>query len=273
MTFEIGGTETLTATILPDNADNKNVEWSSSDENVATVTTTGVVTANAAGTATITVTTEDGGKTASCEVIVNSVIAENAPTVSVVSTSGRAGQIVDVAVEIKNNPGIAIIGFDVEYDSTALTLKSISSGEIFADSEIDGNIEKVPFTFNAYTGKENKKENGTLVTMQFEIKEGCEEKDYNIVLKAIEALNLDEETVKFEAVNGKITVKNVLPGDVTGDGVVNRSDLLRLAKYFAGHTVEVDQAAADVTGDGVVSRSDLLRLAKYFAGHSVNLGK
>ena len=64
-----GGTARLTATILPDIATNKNVTWSTSDASIATVTD-GVVTAVAPGTATITVTTEDGGKTATCAVTV-----------------------------------------------------------------------------------------------------------------------------------------------------------------------------------------------------------
>jgi uncharacterized protein YjdB len=59
----------LTATVNPSNATNKTVTWSSSDKMVATVSD-GKVTALKAGKATITVTTEDGGKTASCEVIV-----------------------------------------------------------------------------------------------------------------------------------------------------------------------------------------------------------
>ena len=66
----VGDTETLTPTITPDNATNKNVTWSSDNEGVATVDATGKVTAVSAGTATITVTTEDGTKTASCTVTV-----------------------------------------------------------------------------------------------------------------------------------------------------------------------------------------------------------
>ena len=66
----VGGSETLTATVAPADATNQKVTWKSSDAAVATVDTNGKVTAVKAGEATITVTTEDGGKTATCKVTV-----------------------------------------------------------------------------------------------------------------------------------------------------------------------------------------------------------
>ena len=70
MSLPVRATGTLTATVLPADATNKNVTWSSSATGVATVSSAGVVTAVAAGEATITVTTVDGGKTATCAVVV-----------------------------------------------------------------------------------------------------------------------------------------------------------------------------------------------------------
>ena len=67
----IGEDLTLTATVEPENATNKTVTWSSSEATVATVED-GVVTGVSAGNATITVTTEDGGFTATCDVTVTS---------------------------------------------------------------------------------------------------------------------------------------------------------------------------------------------------------
>ena len=69
-TIKVGGTETLTAMVEPANATNKAVTWSSDNISVATVDANGLVTAVAEGSATITVTTEDGSKTATCTVIV-----------------------------------------------------------------------------------------------------------------------------------------------------------------------------------------------------------
>ena len=70
LTLTEGGTETLTATVRPDNADNRKVTWSSDKTDVATVDGAGRVTAVKAGEAVVTVTTEDGGKTATCKVTV-----------------------------------------------------------------------------------------------------------------------------------------------------------------------------------------------------------
>jgi hypothetical protein len=65
----VGGTETLTATVSPSNATNKTVGWSTSNPNVATVTY-GTINALSLGSATITVTTAEGSKTAACTVTV-----------------------------------------------------------------------------------------------------------------------------------------------------------------------------------------------------------
>lgn len=90
-------------------------------------------------------------------------------------------------------------------------------------------------------------------------------------VKSTAKIKLIAESLK---VNGNITeVESFVPGDVTGDGEVKRSDLLRLAKHFSGFDVEIDEAASDVTGDGDLKRNDLLRLAKYFSGFDVKLGE
>ena len=70
LTLKAGERAALTATIFPANASNPAVAWASSDTGVAAVDESGLVTAVAPGTATVTVTTADGGKTAACTVSV-----------------------------------------------------------------------------------------------------------------------------------------------------------------------------------------------------------
>lgn len=67
----IGGSYALLATVLPENASDKTVTWTSSDEAIATVSSEGVVSARRLGTCTITATA--GEKTATCEVKVNPI--------------------------------------------------------------------------------------------------------------------------------------------------------------------------------------------------------
>lgn len=68
--LSIGTATTLTASILPETASNKSINWTSSNALVATVSASGVVTGVASGTAVITATTVDGQKTATCNVSV-----------------------------------------------------------------------------------------------------------------------------------------------------------------------------------------------------------
>lgn len=68
LNLEVGQTGTLTATVKPDNATNKTVTWTTSNDKVATVDNNGVVTAVGKGTATITAAAD--GKTATCTVTV-----------------------------------------------------------------------------------------------------------------------------------------------------------------------------------------------------------
>ena len=80
MSLNSGSSETLVATVSPSNADDKSVTWSSNNTSVATVNSSGLVSAVTSGSATITVTTTDGGYTAQCSVSV-SVPTPPTPTI------------------------------------------------------------------------------------------------------------------------------------------------------------------------------------------------
>ena len=87
-----GGQEILKATVTPNNATNKEVQWTSSNKAVATVNAAGKVVAVGKGTATITAKTKDGGKTATCTVTVK------IPVTGISITSKK-----EVALEYKEN--------------------------------------------------------------------------------------------------------------------------------------------------------------------------
>jgi uncharacterized protein YjdB len=99
LSLTVGGTATLTATVAPQNADNKTVAWTTSDAQIAWVSETGQINAWAAGTATITATTEDGGKTASCVVTVTPV-AVTGVSLDKTTLSLSAGDIAPLAATV-----------------------------------------------------------------------------------------------------------------------------------------------------------------------------
>ncbi|AVR55604.1 major tail protein [Staphylococcus phage phiSA_BS2] len=94
LSLETEGTGQLNVTVNPSDADNTNVTFSSSDESVATVDNTGSVLAIGAGTATITATSEDGNKTATCEVTVQDPIPDPPENVTVEPSETTADIIV-----------------------------------------------------------------------------------------------------------------------------------------------------------------------------------
>lgn len=84
----VGATQQLTATITPSNATNQTITWSSSNTGVATVNSSGLVTAVSAGTTTITVTTQNGSFTATSSI---TVTAASLPSPWVTANIGDVG--------------------------------------------------------------------------------------------------------------------------------------------------------------------------------------
>ena len=100
LALEVGGYETLIATINPENATDKSVTWTSSNSSVATVDNNGKVTAVSEGSAKITVTTNDGGYKDYCSVTVTYTAA------SYMCVTANADSTFDLTNEGGNNPNL-----------------------------------------------------------------------------------------------------------------------------------------------------------------------
>ncbi len=129
-----GDETTLTATVNPDNATNKNVTWKSSDNSVATVSD-GKITALNAGTTSITVTTEDSGKTATCEVKVNAKTVEPevipVSSVSLDKTSVELTEGDETTLTATVNPDNAT-NKKVSWKSSNTSVAIVSGGKVTA---------------------------------------------------------------------------------------------------------------------------------------------
>ena len=116
-----GATVTLTANVSPSNATDKSVTWKSSNTAVATVSSSGVVTAVANGTATITATTNSGGKSASCNV-----------TVAIPTTSSD-GWTYTTALP----SSITTTNYDIQYQNIYQQYATSSPGTGWTDTGVD----------------------------------------------------------------------------------------------------------------------------------------
>ena len=146
LTLDAGETAALKASVQPDDAANRGVQWSSDRPEVASVSSTGVVTARAAGTATITVTTDDGGKTDSCTVTVREAVRPGV-TVSPGSYTLAPGQ--SVALSAATVPQ----GQSVLWSSSDSSVAEVdpSTGRVTAKSPARQSTAVITATFN-YNG-------------------------------------------------------------------------------------------------------------------------
>ena len=134
ITLDVGGNQTLTATVTPEDATNKKVRWTSDNETVATVSEDGVVTAVAGGTAVITATTHDGLFTASCTVTVNA--SDAAPSITTSSLSD--GKVGEAYSHTLTATGTAPITWSIDGGLPAGLSLNADTGEISGTPTADG---------------------------------------------------------------------------------------------------------------------------------------
>ena len=155
--------------------------------------------------------------------------AEGEATISVGNVAGTLGEIVEVQIEIKNNPGIASVGFDVTYDNKALKLIEVVDGGICGENLHSPDLTTCPYFlywFNP-TVTENFVDNGILTTLKFEILPEAKTATYAVNISySVEnhdILNVNLGDVEFKVNNGKIVV-NDEKSEANEDDVVNATD-------------------------------------------------
>ena len=132
-TIQVGASETLTVSIIPSNATNQNVTWSTSNSAIATVNN-GVVTAVAAGTATITVkSVADNTKTATCTITVptpsSDPVAVTSIELNTYATSLNVGGTVTLTATVKPTNAT---NQNVTWSSSDNSIATVANGVVTA---------------------------------------------------------------------------------------------------------------------------------------------
>ena len=143
VTLEEGETLQLTATITPSTANNKTVSWSSNKTSVATVSSSGRITAQSEGTATITVRANDeSGVTATCNVTVNPAVLEIGSTV-LYNPSGTYNWQSEYATSFDSSSEYYNT-YNVTLNSATRQSFNISNWKVLSIDESAGTVELVP---------------------------------------------------------------------------------------------------------------------------------
>ena len=191
--ISVGNSETLTATVAPENAANKALKWASSDEDVATVAPDGTVTAVKVGTATITATAADGsGKSATCTV---TVIGGTTPSQPGGSTGGSSGGSSSDRDSHDSNPVIKTETKNNTDGSTTKTETRRDGSVTQTTTGKDGSVTKTETKKDGSSVTENKAADGSTGTVKTD-KNGQTEAAAKVSGKAVEDAKKNGEAVK-----------------------------------------------------------------------------
>ncbi len=294
--LNVGDTLKLNATVNPSNADNKNVKWSSSDNSIATVDSSGNVKALKNGIVTITVTTEDKAKTAICTI---NVVSNKVTGISLDKTN--------YMLHVGDSLAITPIIIPSTATNTNYTITSSNSDVVSVENNIviANSIGEATLTFKTDDGGFTAKANVTvtgedktiLVDDSLRLEDGVLSNidlDNNFVLDIknkittnydITVINIDGEELsdddrvgtgtKIQFIeNGSVVEEYtiVIYGDVDGSGVINARDLLMLQRYILGkaelNNIQIKASIIDKVSQ-TPKAADLLKIQRHILGKYV----
>ena len=272
----------LTATVEPENATDKEVTWTSSDETVATVDENGLVTAVAEGSVTITAATANG-LSAACAVTVQEPVAGKDLSVAVsgadmVKQDQRVPYTFSFSGE-KENLGNVTVVFNIKGDPAGLfTGGAFEAGEGFSkyvmdeEEQADGSRRvKVVLAYgmDELTALEEAALTDELTDLFTYVIRSSAEQEGEIEVTVEQAIftYAEDNDLYYADVTGATASTAVSakdPYDIDGDGDFDQADITAAQGYYraAEGDENWDEARkADVNRDGVVDLTDLVELA------------
>ena len=219
LTIVEGESETLVATVKPDNATDKTVSWSSADESVAMVSVSGVVTAIKEGETIVTATS--GAKSASCKVIVQKEIID----VTSISLDQNT-------LELYEGTSATLSATVLPENATDKTITWSSSNTTVATVDSNGKVEAISSGSATITATAGGFSASCTVTV--------------IVPVASISLNKTELTLKIK--ESESLVATISPSNATNKSVTWKSDNTNVATVNNdGKVTAVDQGTAKIT--------------------------
>jgi hypothetical protein len=287
-TLKASGTINLSANILPANSYIKNITWSSSNTSVATVNSSGKVTAVAVGTANIVAKTLDGNKAATCIVTVEKTLASSismtyseyplvvgkylqfTPVVAPATATDKGYKIAiadETIAKIENNK---IKGLKEGNTTVTLTTKDGSSKSCTFTLKVK---ETVATVNNLTVDDNNVITKVSLGTVSSSIKNNITTSYTKKILDLNGAELKETDKVgtgsKVQIINNGSVLEEytvVIYGDVNGDAKASSSDYVLIKNYIMNNKTtlnSIQEIGADYNNDGKVSSSDYVLIKNY----------
>lgn len=258
----------LTASVLPDNATDKSVKWTTSNKDIVSVSQTGTVTAVGEGVAVIRAETANGFY---CECVV-SVISASGFAVVLDDARALPGDTVQIKANIAKNPGISAYKFTIHYDSSKMIPTAVHPNRDFGGTFEDNLSEQTGDQFNIlWYSAQDTDVNGELFTVDFSVSDTALLGDLTLVTityNPTDICNTDGDFLSLYTKNASVFIKEPLPGDVFEDDEVNVYDLTLMARYITllESFTKRQLIAADVNNDDVVDIKDVVKTAQCLVG-------
>ena len=228
LAMEKGDAEVLTATLNPTNSTNKNVTWTSNNDNVVVVNQNGKVTAIGEGTAVVTVRTEDGGYTASCNI-----------RVSLPNTNVTGVVLNKTGMTLKKEEEYLLRADVIPYNATNQKVSWTSNATQVATVDQEGNVKAVgpgKATITVTTADGNYKAT-CVVTVESEVK--------------VTGIKLDRNTVNMKygrVIELKATIE---PENATNKDITWTSNNEEVATVSGGRVYSINPGKATITATTV----------------------
>jgi len=273
----VGEKLNLSATIAPDNATDKRVTWSSTNEAVAVVDESGQVAAVGSGTCQIKATANDGsGKTASCLVTVEK---NNKLTVTdMTQCSGGQGVL---NVLLSDEETVMGFQFDLELpegvtvaeDSSSKLLAALTGNAVnthsISSSKVSEGLYRFVVTPQGSRAISNASGDGMTITI--DVADDVAVGTYTMTIKDIE-MTVKKAGNVYEDIHPKnstatLTVTEAVMGDVNGDGRVSVTDVISMNSYILEEEpAQFIRKVADLNGDGKVTITDMVQVIDIILG-------
>jgi Bacterial surface proteins containing Ig-like domains len=214
-----GNSSRLVATLLPENATNSTVDWSSSNPSVATVDVNGTVMAVASGTTNIIASSTDGNFTASCSVIV--IVNVSSITLSVANITLEKGKSTKLFVTVYPN------------DATDKTIVWSSSDANIANVDKDGNVQAI--------------NGGNVIITATSADDKISAKCSVAVTVPVQGISIDKNELTLVKGQSATLKATIYPSDATLKDVLWSSDNPNVANVDNGTVKAVGVGTANIT--------------------------